>query len=158
MSHDVKQDFWFALARSPILMVRLDAGGDHALPMTAQLDDTLGPALGGAIWFFTRRDNRLAPGGPAMAQFVAEGHDLFACLSGRIVPETDAGMIDRFWSEGVAAWYEGGRDDPALLMLRMELDDIEIWTRDISLKGFFKLLTGRTLAPGETGEHVREPI
>jgi len=158
VAHDVKQEFWLALARSPILMLKLDGGGEHAIPMTAQLDEALGPQHGGAIWFFTAKDNRLAPGGPAMAQFVSLDHHLFACLSGRLVPEQDTRLIDRFWSSGVAAWYQKGRDDPHLLMLRMDIDDVEIWTADMSFKGWFKLMMGRELDAGEIGHHVHEAL
>lgn len=155
---DEKDQFWKALASSPFLMVRLDSAHQHAIPMTAQLDEELGPRHGGAVWFFADADNRLAPGGRAMAQFVAKGHDLFACLSGNIQPEPDRALIDRFWSNPVAAWYEGGKDDPRLLLLRMDIDDIEIWTSDMGFKGRFKLLTGQTMRPGEAGSHVREAV
>lgn len=158
MSSDAKHDFWLALARSPFLMVRLNDGNEHALPMTAQLDADLGPARGGVIWFFTEPHNRLAKGGPAMAQFVAKGHDLFACLAGTIRREEDEAVIDRFWSNAVAAWYEQGRQDPNLLMLRMDLTDIEIWETDMGIKGVFKMLTGSKIRPGEAGNHVHEAV
>lgn len=158
MARDVVQEFWGTFASSPFLMVKLDAGRDHALPMTAQLDEALGPERGGAIWFFTDTGNRLAKGGDAMAQFVSKDHDLFACVSGRISRETDEGVIDRFWSNAVAAWYDQGRNDPRLLMLRMDLDDIEIWTADLGLKGWFKMLTGQPVKAGEAGQHVHEAL
>lgn len=158
MSSEIKDDFWHAIAKSPFLMVKLSDSHDHALPMTAQLDEELGPQQGGAIWFFTARDNRLANGGPAMAQFVAKGHDLFACMGGTITQEQDPAVIDRFWSNAAAAWYEGGRDDPKLLMLRFDLTEIEIWEADAGIKGLFKMVTGRKIKPGEAGKHVHEAI
>jgi general stress protein 26 len=158
MSTEIIREFWQTFASSPFLMVKLDNGRDHALPMTAQLDEALGPDRGGAIWFFTDTGNRLAAGGAAMAQYVSKDHDLFACLSGKIVRETDAGVIDRFWSNSVAAWYDKGRDDPKLLMLRMELNDVEIWTADMGLKGWFKLLSGKPLKASEAGQHVHEML
>ena len=54
--------------------------------------------------------------------------------------------------------YEGGRDDPNLLMLRFELGDAEIWEADPGIKGSFKLLTGMTMKPGDAGEHVRTAL
>jgi len=158
MSSEIKEDFWHAIAKSPFLMVRLNDSHDHALPMTAQLDRDLGPARGGAIWFFTAKDNRLAAGGPAMAQFVSKGHDLFACLGGTIVEERNEGVIDRFWSNAAAAWYDGGRSDPNLLMLRMDLNDIEIWEADAGIKGLFKMITGQKIKPGEVGKHIHEAV
>src|SRR3546814_2458007 len=93
--------------------------------MNAQLDKD----AHGAFWFFTASDNRLAAGGPAMAQFAAKGHELFACISGTLVSESDRTVLDKLWSNSIAAWYEGGKDDPKLVLLRFDLDDAEIWTR-----------------------------
>ena len=157
MSSDIKEEFWKALAKSPILMVRREGSADHALPMAAQLDEKLGPAYGGAVWFFTQRDNRLAPGGPAMAQFMSRDHELFACVAGNLVEETDNEVIDRFWTNPVAAWFEC-REDPALLVMRMDLEDIEIWTADMSIAGRLKLMIGSKVDESERGEHARVSV
>lgn len=150
MSDDIRKRMWTAMADSPFVMVKLDGSHDHAEPMTAQLDKD----ADGAFWFFTGRDNRIAPGGPAMVQVASKGHDLFACISGNLVEETDPAVIDRHWSNTVEAWYPGGRNDPNLLMLRFDLDDAEIWAMDASIKGLFKLLTGKTVKPKEMADHA----
>ena len=157
-THDIKQEFWKALAKSPFLMVKLDDSQDHALPMTAQLDKEEGPAHGGAVWFFTDKNNRLAPGGLAMAQFSSKGHDLFACISGSIVEEKDEALIDSLWSPQASAWFEGGRQDPSLLALRFDLDDIEIWTADLGVVGLLKRMTGSKIDPQQAGEHVQTTV
>lgn len=158
MSDDLKHDFWHKLSDGPFVMVRLTNGNDHALPMTAQLDRDMGPAKGGAIWFFTERNNRLAPGGPAMAQFVSKGHDFFACVSGQIVEEQDRAVLDRLWSPQVEAWYDQGKTDPKLLLLRMTLDNIEAWEVDMGVTGWLKMVTGIGVKTDELGDHVREPM
>ncbi len=149
MSSEIRETFWKTLAESPFLMVKLENGHEHALPMTAQLDKD----ANSAFWFYTVRDNRLAAGGPAMAQYMNRKHDLFACISGTLVEETDPAVIDRYWSNEVAAWFKGGRQDPKLLMLRFDLKDAEIWTSDLGMKGMFKLMTGTTIKPAESGKH-----
>jgi len=158
MSEDLKLDFWKKLDASPFVMLRLVGSSDHALPMTAQLDREQGPAHGGAIWFFTGRDNRLAQGGAAMADYMSKGHDFFACLSGTIVEERDRAMLDRLWSPQVEAWYDGGKSDPNLLLLRMDLDEIEAWEIDLGFKGWIQLLTGGSMKTDEMGEHLREKV
>jgi len=147
---DIKQRFWKELAASPFLMIGLTGDDAHSVPMTAQLDAD----ANSAIWFYTAKDNRLAPGGPAMAQFAAKGHDLFACVHGALSVENDPAVIDRYWSRQVEAWYPGGRDDPSLLMLRFDLDDAEIWLADLSLKGLFKLVTGGDIRAEERSRHA----
>lgn len=150
MTETISKQFWTALEDSPFLMVGLNGDHQHSLPMTAQLDRNANHAF----WFYASKDNRLAAGGPAMAQFSAKGHDLFACISGTIVTENDPVVIDRYWSNQVAAWYEGGRNDPNLLMLRFDLGDAEIWTADMGVKGLFKLMTGMKIKPQEVGKHA----
>lgn len=147
---DIRKRFWAEFEASPYVMVGLDNDHRHRVPMTAQLDKH----ADSAFWFYTAKDNRLAPGGPAMAQFAAKGHDLFACISGTLTPETDPAVIDRYWSKQVEAWYPGGRNDPSLLMLRFDLNDAEIWLADMSIKGLFKLLTGGDVREEERGKHA----
>jgi len=151
MTDDIRREMWKAMADSPYLMVGLQNSDEHHQPMTAQLDEQ----AHGQFWFYTNRQNTLAPGGPAMAQFAAKGHDLFACIRGRLVEETDPAVIDRYWSKQVAAWYDQGRDDPDLMMLRFELDDAEIWEADASITGLFRLMTGHRVKGEDLGDHAK---
>ena len=150
MSDDIKKQFWKALADSPYVMLGATGEREHHIPMNAQLDKD----ANSAFWFFTATDNRLAGGGAAMVQFASKGHDLFACIAGTLRPETDRAVLDRLWSNPVAAWYPGGKDDPKLLLLRFDLDDAEIWTADAGIKGMFKLAAGMTMKEGELGQHA----
>ncbi|MDX3910919.1 MAG: pyridoxamine 5'-phosphate oxidase family protein [Sphingobium sp.] len=147
---DIKDRFWKELSESPFLMVGLENGHQHSLPMTAQLDKD----ANSAFWFYTTRDNRLASGGAAMAQFAGKDHHLFACIAGTLVEETDQSVVDAHWSNEVAAWYPGGRQDPNLLMLRFDLGNAEIWLADMSLKGVFKMLVGGDVRSEMKNKHV----
>jgi general stress protein 26 len=147
---EIRKSFWQDLSESPYLMIGLDNSREHSLPMTAQLDKHANHA----IWFFTSRDNRLAPGGPAMAQFVGKDHYLFACINGTLVEETDPAVIDRHWTRENEAWYPGGRADPNLLMLRFDLGIAEIWRADVSIKGMFKMLFGGDVRTEMQNKHA----
>jgi general stress protein 26 len=144
---------WDKLEKGPFLMVGLADGRSHSEPLTAQLDkdqvDT--------IWFFIGKDNRLATGGPAMAQFVSKGQDFFACLSGNVTVDNDPAMIDKLWSKTVEAWFPGGKNDPNLALLRFDIDDAELWETDMSLSGKLKMLFGGTIEGGEEGSHAVVP-
>jgi general stress protein 26 len=147
---EIRGDMWRELGDSPFLMIGLEGQHRHAVPMTAQLD----PDAHGKFWIYTHTHSRIAAGGPAMAQFVAKGHHLYACIAGTLVAETDGAVIDRYWSDIVEAWYDQGRTDPDLLMLRFELDDAEVWETDTSIAGAFRMLTGRKVDPSEAGSHA----
>ncbi|RYD65845.1 MAG: general stress protein [Verrucomicrobiaceae bacterium] len=149
MKHELQIDFWESFKHSPFIMMRLDGSSEHAEPMTAQLDKEAHHT----VWFFTTRDNRIAPGGRAMGQVATKGHDIFACISGTLVEETDKARWDKHWNNAVEAWFPKGREDPNIVMLRFEISDSEVWKADLSIVGKLKLLTGHTIKPEEAGEH-----
>ena len=57
-------------------------------------------------------------------------------------PGRDRAVIDRLWNPFVAAWYEGGKDDPKLLLLRMDLSHAKIWKDGSSLVAYALTLLG----------------
>ncbi len=149
-THKLKKHMWEKLEEGPFIMIGLTDGSSHSEPLTAQLDkdqvDT--------IWFFIGKDNRLAKGGAAMAQFVSKGQDFFACLSGSVTIDNNPAMIDKLWSKQVEAWFPGGKTDPNLALLRFDIDDAELWESDMSLAGKLKMLFGGKIKAGEEGSHA----
>jgi general stress protein 26 len=142
---EIEGRFWKALKSDMTVMLGL-TGTDEGLaqPMTAQLDEDHGR---GPIWFFTSKDTDLAralgDGQPAVAHFAAKGHDLFASLQGTLVPDNDRATIERLWNRFVAAWFEGGKDDPKLQLIRLDPDHAQIWLNENSLFAGVKILLGR---------------
>ena len=140
--HDLEAKFWAALKSDMTLMLGLDGVEDgHARPMTAQLEVTRSP-----IWFFTAKDNsivkNLAQGHRAIATFASKGHDLFAAIHGDLRIDNDRAVIERLWNRFVAVWYEGGKDDPKLVLLRLDAEFAEIWLNESSVFTGIKLLLG----------------
>lgn len=151
---DLKQKFWTALADSPFVFLQLDAAPGSAMPMTAQLDRQ----AHGAIWFFTRRSGPFAPGGPATAIFAGKGHDLFARFHGTLVEETRRERLEEEWSPAVEAWFPGGKEDPDLLMLRMDLGHAEIWNADLGFIDTAKMLLGFDVREETADDHVETAL
>lgn len=124
---EIESRFWKELKASPFVMLGLDGARDgHTQPMTAQFDDGRGP-----LWFFTTRDNSLVSAlgtsHRAVATFAAKGHDLFASLHGNMTLDDDRATIDRLWNSHVEAWYDGGRNDPNLALLRLDAERAQVW-------------------------------
>ena len=139
---ELEARFWKALKSDMTMMLGLDGVEDgHARPMTAQFEDE-----GGPIWFFTARDNgiveRLPQSDRAIAAFVSKGHDLFATIHGRLALDEDRAVIDRLWNPFAAAWFEEGKDDPKLALLRLDPERAEIWLDGSSLVAGVKALLG----------------
>lgn len=148
-------EFWDTLDDSPFVMLGIPSQNAHSEPMTAFFDSD-NP---GSIWFFTGRDNRAVQGlvkDSAMIQFAGKGHDFFACVRGDLLIEPDKSRIDQFWSNSVAAWFEGGRDDPNLVMLRFDPRDAEMWKADLSITGKLKMVFGGTIDREEARENHAE--
>jgi len=148
---ELKKDLWTKMTDSPFVMIGLTGSGQHSEPMTVQLDKDQVDTL----WFFIGKDNRLAAGGDAMAQFVSKGHDFFACLSGAARIDNDRGMIEKLWSNQAEAWFPGGKTDPNLALLRFDIADAELWETDMSLSGKLKMVFGGKIKPGEAGSHAK---
>jgi general stress protein 26 len=139
---ELEAKFWKALKSDMTMMLGLDGVEDgHARPMTAQVEEARGP-----IWFFTAKDNtivqNLAKGDRAIATFASKGHDLFATVHGGLTLDNDRAVIDRLWNRFVAAWYEEGKDDPKLALLRLDAERAEIWADASSFIAGIKLLLG----------------
>lgn len=151
---ELKDKFWHALDKSPFLFLSLDSHPHSAVPMTAQLDED----AQSAIWFFTGRDNEIATGGPVTATFAGKGHDIFARFTGQLSTESDRARIDQFWSPVIEAWFPRGKNDPNMLLMRMDLDRAEIWNSDLGLIDNVKMLMGFDSRTEAMKEHVETAL
>ena len=140
---ELEARFWKSLRSDMTMMLGLVGVEDgHTRPMTAQAEADRGP-----IWFFTAWDNtivqNLQGGGRAIATFASKGHDLFAVVHGELHIDNDRAMVDRLWNRFIAAWYEHGKDDPKLTLLRLDPERAEIWLNGNSLIAGIRILLGR---------------
>jgi general stress protein 26 len=128
---EIEAKFWKELKASPFVMLGLDGERDGATqPMTAHSEGEQGP-----LWFFTAKDHdivqALARTDQAIATYTAKGHDLFASITGTLSLDNDRAVIDRLWNPVAAQWYEGGKDDPKLALLRLDTESAKIWVSDL---------------------------
>src|SRR6185437_13628331 len=79
---------------------------------------------------------------PALMTLSSKGHDVFATVRGSLSRTNDRGVIDRLWNPFIAAWYEGGKDDPSLVLLRFDPADAEIWLDGSILVAGIKAMLG----------------
>jgi general stress protein 26 len=141
---ELEAKFWKALKSDMTVMLGVEGLDDgHMRPMTAQFD---GAPEQGPIWFFTSADNQIVQALPtydrASCAFASKDHELFACVHGVLSIDHDREQIDRLWSPFVAAWFEGGKDDPKLRLLRLDAEHGEIWLNESSVFAGIKLLLG----------------
>jgi general stress protein 26 len=126
---EIRDRFWKELKSERTIMLGIDGEpGGGMQPMTALVEED----DGGPLWIFTSKESDLvrAIGGgkAAHATFTGKKHDLFANIVGRLVEDTgNRTVIDRLWNPWVAAWFEGGKDDPKLALLRFDAGQAKIW-------------------------------
>ena len=139
---DIEARFWKALKSDMTMMLGLvDVERSHLRPLTAQLGGRKS-----SIWFFTAKDTavfrNLKKSSNGVATFVSKKHDIFATLHGRLSLDTDKSTLDRLWNPFVAAWFEKGKEDPKLALLRFDPAKAEIWLDDSSFLAGIKMLLG----------------
>lgn len=147
----LRQKFRDELDSSPFMMLGLAGVDDNfTRPMTAQLD-------GDTIYFFADKTEELVNSlsqGPrrAIATYASKGHDLFASVHGKLVLDNDRAVIDRLWNPVIASWYEGGKDDPKLALIRFDADSADLWEANLgsTLKAAVLNLLGRD--PGKDAQ------
>jgi general stress protein 26 len=139
---ELQTKFWSALKSDRTVMLGLAGVDDgHTRPMTAQVEGDRGP-----IWFFTTKEAAIASdlgnGRRAIAAFASKGHNLFATVHGSLTVDNSREVIDRLWNAHVATWYNGGKDDPALTLLRLDAEKAEIWLDGSNLIAGIRMLLG----------------
>jgi general stress protein 26 len=140
---ELTDSFFTSLKSQMVMMLGLDGVEDgHARPKTAQLDGDDRKH----IYFFTSTENalvqKLNSRNRATATFTSKGHDLFATVHGSISLHNDRSTIDRLWNSYIAAWYQDGKRDPKLALLRLQADSAEIWQDASSMMAGIKALLG----------------
>ena len=85
---------------------------------------------------------KLPQGDRAIATFVSKEHDIWATIHGSLKLDNDRATIDRLWNPFAAAWYEHGKDDPKLALLRLDAEKAEIWENASSVLAGVKSMLG----------------
>jgi general stress protein 26 len=131
---ELKKLFWDELSDSPFVMLGLqDVEDSRTRPMTAQIDvpEDGDKSDGGELYFFASRTEHLVTAmgrsHRAVATYAAKGHKLFAHIHGTLTLSNDRAVIDRLWNPVIASWYEDGKDDPDLALIRFDADEANIW-------------------------------
>ncbi len=139
---ELESKFWESIENSPFVMLGLKGSG-FTRPMTVQTDDDRN------IYFFASRSEELVKGlsesRQAVASYSSNGHDFFASMEGELVPDNDRSKIDQLWNPLIAAWYDKGKNDPDLVLLRFDADRADVWDAGTAsaLKTAWFKLTGR---------------
>ncbi|MEY1556374.1 pyridoxamine 5'-phosphate oxidase family protein [Yoonia sp. R2331] len=126
---DAIDQLWRQLEQSRIVMLSVPDSGQHPQPMShfAHRKD-------GAIWFITSADTDLAmavgAGADGMLTLATSSEDYQASLKGRLSFETDPDKLDEIWTPLAGAWFENGRQDPKIRLLKFVPSEAAVWASE----------------------------
>lgn len=119
------------------VMIGLERTDQAMQPMAPQVDEDRR-----GIWFYTKRDSDLGvavasqPSSRARICLIGPDHNYHAFITGTMSEETDPSRVEQFWSPVVAAWFDEGKEDPNLMMMRFDATEADIWASSGSVIRF----------------------
>jgi general stress protein 26 len=110
------------------LLTTVDANGRLvSRPMAVQERE-----FDGDLWFFTEDPSHKTDEVRANPQVnvALESGKGWISISGTAEVVRDQARIDQLWSMSAQAWFEQGREDPAVALLKVTAHSAEFWTAD----------------------------
>jgi general stress protein 26 len=121
-----EQQLWERLAQVRAGMLGVTGDDGHMQPMSHFADRQLK-----TLYFVISRDAGLVrdigQGATAEYVIVGDGQDYHASLRGPIRQSQDQARLEELWNSLVSAWFDGGPEDPNVVLLEMPLRDAAIW-------------------------------
>ncbi|MEP2775602.1 MAG: pyridoxamine 5'-phosphate oxidase family protein [Luteolibacter sp.] len=142
-------------SRTCMFATQLEKAPFHVIPMRVQEAD-----YEGNLWFFSSKDsthNAQINADPRVQLIFANSPDMeFMTVFGTASISTDKEQIDRLWDAMVGSWFDGGKDDPNVSLIRVQPALAHYWdTEDGKLVTMTKMLTravtGSDIDPGVEG-------
>jgi len=129
---ETKEQLWSQLDKGFACMLRVEGSDQHPQPMSHFADREAG-----VVWFITSSATDLAravgdggDGVDAGMTFISSSEDYHASIKGRLEIVENEQKLDELWSVPVAAWFEHGRDDPSIRLMRFRPAEAAIWASD----------------------------
>ena len=86
----------------------------------------------GSLWFFTAHPSPKTDDiatTPAVNVALSDGKS-YLSIAGTASVNHDETRIDQLWNPFVEAWFENGREDPSVALLRIDATSAEYWSVD----------------------------
>ena len=127
-------------------------GSSGARPMTVQrVDDK------GNLWFIsgidTHKDQELSRSPEVTLYFQSSEHSEYLEIHGRASVSQDKEKIDELWHPRFDAWFDGGKEDPRVSVIRVEPVEGHYWDSEHSSVsgGMHSFVSNFFLQPIESG-------
>jgi general stress protein 26 len=136
------------------MLTTVDADGTlHSRPMATQASQ-----FDGTLLFLTGKNSHkldeLRNDSHVNVAYANPDDNQWVSVSGTATASHDQQKIDELWSPFHKAWFPEGKDDPSIMVLRVDVDTVEYWeaasSKMVQIAGLVKsLVTGKAYRPGE---------
>ncbi len=123
MTTDQRKEFWSRISdvRTGMLEVQ-----DRFVPMSHSTDPD-----DGNLWFITAKGTPMAAAADAGATcryiVCSDPESIYADITGKLAVSNDPEKLDEVWNFVASSWFEEGKQDPDLLLVRLRPDQSELW-------------------------------
>lgn len=127
-----------------------------ATPMTTQAVDA-----DGTIWFIASKETAtyqtIQSDTAVQLLYASPGDAKYLSVYGTAEAVYDRARIDEYWSSFVEGWFQDGKDDPKVILIRVRPSDAHYWdTKSNKMvayaKAIFSALTGTEHDEGRHGD------
>jgi general stress protein 26 len=129
-------------ARIATLTTVASDGALHSRPLALQERE-----FDGDLWFFTpkptEKTDEIAHN--PNVNVAVHGGDGYLSIAGTASIVTDEAKIDELWGPSAEAWFEKGREDPRIALVKVSADSAEYWVNnDPKIVTLFKVAKATT--------------
>jgi general stress protein 26 len=156
MTHDEELELIqriLSATRVASVTTRTASGELHSRPLAV-----IDRPFDGTVWFFTQDPSSKTSDVESDRHVnvaYSDGKE-YLSLAGTASVSRDPAMIDELWNPFAEAWFENGREDPTVALLRVDASSAEYWHNDKPavarvIEVVKSLVTKRQPDVGETG-------
>ena len=153
MTTDNRELFWKRLESVQAGMLGCDPDW-RLVPMSHYADPEQG-----ALWFITAEGTDLVEATrnatPEAVHIIASAGDkLYARIEGRLELSNDRAKLDELWNAVASSWFEDGKQDDDVRLLKLTLSSAEIWATTGGAGFLYEVAKAKlTGAKPDMGEH-----
>lgn len=137
-----------------MLTTTTDEGHLHACPMTTQDVE-----FNGEIWFIGSNETEAVSDMKQRPQvnlaYSKPSDSVYVSINGTAELVNDPAKLDELWSDMYNAYFEGGKTDPRVQLIKINANGAEYWNGPNKLVALYEMtkaaLTGETADMGDNG-------
>ena len=122
----------------------------HAHPMTTQQTE-----FDGDVWFIGSKSSQQVQDMQARPQvnvsYSEPSKGVYVSINGTAELVTDPAKLDELWSDFYKAYFEGGKNDPDIQLIKIAAHGGEYWESDGKLRTLFRMAKGAVTGDTDLG-------